>query len=635
MALGSNAAQAGGLYGKPGDAEDAYPRVRSLGIFIGILFLVLLARFWFLQIAEHEKFEQQSEANRIASIELPAPRGIIRDRNGVILATTRPAFSVRIMPAEVVDEDALMTRLSQILGQPKEELQQGYKANQVGRFAPVVIARDIPMTAVTSLMEEEPYLPGVSVASDPVRVYPKQIFASHLLGYVREISASEIKRLNDPSYLKDLPKHLGAKMTPAELRRLQTDLYRPRDIVGKMGVEKLADRFLRGQSGKERVARDARGNILSVLDRIQPVPGDTVNLTLDARVQRAAEDKLKGLTGSAVAIDPRNGDILAMASSPAFDPAWFTQRMSPEEYKQKLGQSQLNRAMTSAYPPGSTFKIVTATALLQDGTINTHTTAYCTGSMRIGNMTKRCWAVHGSVNIYSALAKSCDIFFYTWSGLNLLLKSPDPLSDWGERFGLGRRTGIPINGEVSGYLPRLVSKRTHKRRQWYPGDAANISIGQGDVLLTPLQDARMISVIANGGIVYQPRVIRDVTGLDGKPLATFPPVVQSRANIRPDVLKTVQQGLRMAVTDGTARICNLPTVAVAGKTGSAEAGRTQAAHAWFCCYAPYENPTIAIAVMVEHGRHGASAAAPIAKQMIEAYFGIQSDPSATPAVRGD
>jgi len=591
-------------------------RLRSLMVLIAFLFLVLLLRFWYLQIAQGDFYRQEAERNRRADIELPAPRGIIRDRNGVLLAATRPAFSISILPAEVVPNglDALLERLATLLGRPKAELLADYEKNRIGRFHPVVIARDVPVDIVTAVTEEQPYLPGVLVRSEPVRIYPRGNFATHLLGYVREINAEELARMRD-------------------------DGYRSGDIIGKTGVEKLADIYLRGTPGRQSIQRDAYGNQLSILGTEPPIAGNTVNLTLDVRVQAAAERKLqelKGKAGAAVAIDPRNGDVLALASSPSFDPTIFTRRLDPKEYHEKIGSNPKyplqNRAISSAYPPGSTFKIVTSTALLQNGVINTRSTAFCPGYMVIGKP-KRCWSTHGTVNVYSAIAKSCDVFFYKYA-LALSPRNPDPIADWAERFGLGEKTGIPLPSEASGNIPRRK-----KYKHWYPGDTANTSIGQGYILATPLQIARMISVVANGGTLYRPRVIRNVTDLKGRVIKEFPVEGKKLTGadaIRPEVLKIVREGLRQTVAHGTGAVARLEKIAVAGKTGSAEHHRQKAAHAWFCCYAPFENPTIAIAVLVEEGGHGSTSSGPIARAMLEAYFGLdKKEAGPIPTVRGD
>lgn len=599
MALNHNEVVPGAYSAKERELAEVHRRLRVLTGVVVALFTILLARFWYLQIAQGEYYQQKAEANRTADIELPAPRGLIRDRHGVVLAATRPAFSISILPAEVVDLDALLTRLSELLRIPKAELRATYEKNRVGRFRPVALSRDVPRDVVTAVAEEQPYLPGVLIEKDPLRLYRRGAFATHLIGYVREINAEELKELRGEG-------------------------YRPGDIIGKMGVERLEDRFLRGRPGRERVQRDAHGNLLQILGTVPPTPGHTVNLTLDARVQAAAEKGLYGKVGAAVAIDPRNGDILAMASSPSFDPTLFTRRVPPQVYQQIFGphtrHPMVNRAISSAYPPGSTFKMVSATALLQRGVITPRSVVHCPGALRIGNMTKRCWKRHGTVNVYGALAQSCDVFFYYW-GLALSPRSPDPLSTWAERFGLGRRTGIPILPEAAGNIPW---RRNY--RHWYPGDTANTAIGQGYITATPLQVAQMTAVIANGGTLYQPRVVRSITDSRGRVVKTYPVQgkrLEGAEAIPPAVLKVVREGLRQVVTVGTGRVVDLGTIAVAGKTGSAEHHRGKKAHAWFTCYAPYEKPSIAIAVLVEEGWHGATAAAPIARAMMEAYFGLQ------------
>lgn len=590
------------------ETVEAQQRLRSLERCIVLLFLVLLGRFWYLQIARGEYYRQEAERNRTASIELPAPRGLIRDRNGVILATTRPAHSVSLLPAEVTDLNALLDRLSEILQRPASELRAEYLKKRAGRFRPVPIAHDVPLSVVTALEEEKPYLRGVLATSDPVRTYPRGAFASHLVGYVREID-------------------------PDELATLREKGYRPGDLIGKTGVEKTFDLYLRGKVGKRQVEHDVHGNLLRILGTVAPVPGQTVTLALDFRVQEAAENALRGKVGAAVALDPRNGDVIALASSPTFDPNWFTRRLTHAQVRslyQNPNHPMLNRAISSAYPPGSTFKVISATALLEHQVVSTHSWAYCAGSLRIGNRAKRCWARHGSVGIYQALAQSCDVFFYHY-GLALSPRSPEPVSQWAERFGCAHRSGIALPGELRGYVPHLPQKDG-----WWPGDTANLMIGQGRTLMTPLQVAQMMAVIANGGTLYRPRVVRELADASGANAQPLPVEVVKRVPIHPQVLSIVRQGLRQAVTSGTGRVANLDFhhIAVAGKTGSAEHRRGKKSHAWFTCYAPCENPTIAIAVLVEEGGHGSTAAAPIARAMMAAYFGLEGT-SPPPRVSGD
>jgi penicillin-binding protein 2 len=367
------------------------------------------------------------------------------------------------------------------------------------------------------------------------------------------------------------------------------------------------------------VVVNARGEVVEPLPPEPTTPGGSVYLALDMKLQQVAEEALRGKVGAVVAVDPRNGAVRVMASSPAYDPNVFIPPIDRQALQDILNhprQALLNRAVR-AYPPGSTFKLVTASAALKSGAISRGTAAHCSGGYRRGRWFG-CWRTHGTVRLLAAIAASCDVYFYKAAEK----MGPEALQAVARDFGLGERTGLGVPAEVAGNVPTEQWLLAHEHRQWYGGDTLNTAIGQGAVLVTPLQMALVTATVANGGDLYQPQLVERIVDGEGEKIYTFRPKLRRRVGVPAKALKTVREGMYQAVygRGGTGAGVRVPGVAIAGKTGSAE---TQGhAHAWFVSFAPYDHPTLACAVIVEHGRHGSESAVPITKEIYRAAFGV-------------
>ncbi|MDX1934945.1 MAG: penicillin-binding protein 2 [Capsulimonadales bacterium] len=584
-------------------------------LFIVLILLALVARLWFLQIVQGEDLRERSLSDRSLEVRTPAPRGIILDTRGRPLVTNSAQFTIFVNPEELPKKKAerllVFERLAKILGITPQRLQEVMKRNKVAASGPIPVEEGVDQATLARISESRLLLPGIEPDVEPVRKYPMGNLAAHALGYIGEISA---KQLEDPKAKKR---------------------YIPGDLVGKSGLERQYDELLNGVKGTVTYDVDARGRRQNQRGTpLEPKPGATLHLALNADVQRAAEEGLKGKKGAAVAIDPRNGEVIALASAPTFDPNLLAHRpLKPWVYDTQIKPGEFHRAIQSMSPPGSTFKLVTSAALLANNTVDPrYDYAHCGGVMSLGRSAKRCHRAHGGVNLKDALAASCDIYYYQYT----LKMGIDPLVTYGRRFGLGRKLGIDLPGEESGILPSPAWKRKwapifgNPDPRWYPGDTANVSIGQGDVAVTPLQMASVVAAVANGGTIFKPHLVRSATdSLTREVVFRSNPKVVSRLGIAPERLRGIAEGMRQCVAGsrGTGHSVNLAAVAVAGKTGSAErqSGAKKESHAWFVCYAPYENPTIAIAVFLQsegQNYHGGTDAAPIARKMLAKHFGI-------------
>lgn len=486
------------------------------------------------------------------------------------------------------------------------------------------VAADVDLPTLTLIEENKQRLappgsaPAVLVTDDIERSYPDGTLAAHVLGYTGRVTDDDIAA-SDVAHNKD-----------PRARALHYD-----DINGKSGIEKKYNDELSGVAGSEQYEVDAKLRPVHSLGSIKEQPGHSLVLTIDAKLQRAAEQALSAArnSGTVVAIDPRNGEVLALASRPTFDPNIFSlPPRSPafrQAYKAIVENMQhplINRAITSRFPPGSTFKMVTASAGLQQGTITPGIVRHCGGGYHLGHAFFGCWQTHGEVNLLSALAKSCDVYFYEAALAmgNPESSAPTYLAKIARQFGLGQRTGIDLPIDAAGLIPdpewrRKVNADKPALARWYPGNTLNMSIGQGDVLTTPLQMALVASAVANGGTLWKPHLLKEVRDSNNKVVKQYTPQGKS-VGIEPKYLDLVRQGMRAVIVSGTGRAIALPQVEIAGKTGSAEDSHHALPHAWFVCFAPYEHPRIAIAAMVENSGHGSENAAPIAKKIIEAMY---------------
>jgi penicillin-binding protein 2 len=588
----------------PEEQERLRRTITRTVLIVLCLFGVLLFRFWYLQLLQGAEMQQRSEHNRIRLQDLPPWRGMILDGRGQVLVANRPSYELVAVLEDVSDIPLLARRLGRLLDlNPRSlitQLQNGKKAG----LHQVRIRGDLSWEEMSRVESFQPELPGVLIQIQPKREYRHQDLACHLLGYLGEINEAQMKS----------PKYRDYKMG---------------DYLGKCGVEVAWEKYLRGKRGYRRIEVDAYGREFGQLDSVFPSPGANVVLTLDTRMQQEAEACLEGRVGAIVALDPRTGKVLAMASSPTFSPEAFERGLTVKEW-QKINHDKNhpleNRAIKGQYPPGSTFKIVMAVAGLEEKVITPKTVFNCTGSMLSGNHVFHCWhkAGHGGVNLHRALVQSCDIYFYE-VGLRLGI---DRIAKWSRRFGLGAATGLDLDKEMPGLVASSAWKQARFHRPWRQGDTFSVSIGQGYNLATPLQMARVAAAIANGGIVYKPYLVEKVESPAGDILYQAKPTVQHRLGASPATLNLVRQALVDVVNNGTGKAARLSRIQVAGKTGTSQVvaidrdnpkkrrNRRDEDHAWFVAYAPAEDPRVAVAVLVEHGGHGGSAAAPLARRVI-------------------
>jgi penicillin-binding protein 2 len=565
-------------------------RLIVLRAVVVVVCALILARLIQLQVIEGDHNRRLAEQNRIRVVRRLAPRGTIYDRHSRVLATSRLAFSVGAFPEELEVAGArdAYALLGALMGLSEAEVKEAVGRAGAACYEPIILWRDVDTDVLARLEEHAPYISGVAVLADAVRSYPHGSLAAHVLGYVREIGAEELAR---------------ARMGE----------YRPGDLIGKAGIEKVAEEALRGTDGGDQIEVDARGRPIRSLGTVAPCPGRDVWLTLDLDLQRAAERALGDRAGAVVAMDPWTGDILALCSHPAYDPNLLIGALSPNTWKQLTGAElpQHNRTITSRYPPGSVFKVVTAAAALESGACDVKSRFHCSGVYHLGDWSLRCGhrAGHGNIDFLEGFAKSCNIVFATL-GRRV---GPEGIADMAHRFGLGEQSGIELPGETAGLVPTPAWKRAARHEPWYPGDTCQMAIGQGDCLVSPLQVAREVAVVANGGTLVRPRLIAQVEG-DTEPPA---PVQKRSLGLRQETIAALRAGMQAAVAPGgTAASIATSRYEIAAKTGSAQVP-DGFAHAWFAGYAPSDSPKIAVAVIVEHGGHGGTVAGAIARHIFD------------------
>ena len=569
---------------------------------------VLLIRLWDLQIMRGTEMRKLSEQNRIRVKKVVAPRGIMYDRTGKVLADTRPSFNIYLTPEDIKDFSQTVDGLARLIECDREDIIEKMKAmSGMPPSFPIKIKSDIPMDEVAKVEANRVYIPGISIQIEPKRNYPYAASFAHVIGYVSEISDDE---------LKDKKKHKD---------------YSPGDYIGKYGLERAYEKDLRGVDGEKRVEVDAMGREIRTLDVIEPIPGNSLHLNMDLDLQLTADKALETRKGAAVAINPKTGGVLVLASRPGFDPNLFASGIKKKDWQtialDKAHPLQ-NRAIQGGYPPGSTFKILLALKALDLGIINEHTSFHCSGGFPYGNRVFKCWKKggHGTVSVHRAIVESCDVFFYN-VGLKL---GVDRIHEIGDILGMGRLTGIDLPAEQKGLIPSTEWKRRRYNQPWYEGETVSVAIGQGAVWLTPIHLAMLSSFVANDGKNFKPQIVNRIVSPEGKVIKTFEPVVNSELKLKPGVLKLVKDGMRGVVNEpgGTAGASKVQNVLMSGKTGTAQAGSQSvglADHAWFIAYAPSEDASIAMSILVEHGLHGSSAAAPIAKSLTETLFKVKPD----------
>ena len=612
---------------KQDGAPELRRRARLLYVILAVAFLGLVSRLVFLQVVSGERYTFLSENNRVRIKRVAGTRGMIYDRQGQLLVDSRPSFDLIFVPEDSTDPQNTLRLLARYLKRDEKELLNTFEEGKSrAAFDEMVLGRDVEWSVVVAVESHQLDLPGVSLRVRPRRSYADGPMAAHVLGYLGEINQRQLNLLRDKGYV------VG-------------------DEIGQYGLERRWEELLRGQSGGQQVEVDALGRRVRVLHEVTDVPGYTVHLTLDRQLQAAAYESLKGKEGTIVALDVNSGAILALASTPAFDPNVFARGIKSDEWS-GLIKDQLrplsNRATQGQYPPGSTFKIIMAIAALEEGVINPESFIQDPGFFPFGNRNFRDWKKggHGAVNLHRAIVESCDTYFYQL-GPKL---GVDRIAKWARAFGLGEKTGIALDDERNGTIPDTEWKRKRFRQPWFPGETISVAIGQGYVTVTPLQLANMMAAVANGGKLYRPYLVNKVESLDGATVREYGPDLIRTIELKPDTIPRVQKALADVVhgPGGTGGAARSQTVQVAGKTGTAQVIEMKGAylksehlsyfnrdHAWFVAYAPIEKPQVAIAVLVEHGGHGGDAAAPLAKKVFEKYMELQNPPADKQEVRAD
>ena len=605
-------------YLKTVDSEWFRQRLIMLMITVLLAVLVLVLRLFYLQIIKGQEFRRLSLNNSIRLQSIDAPRGFIYDRHGTLLVDNRPSFDLYVNLKDARPLDETLQRLAPHTGMAVENLIQKVESvSRASALKPVLIERDIGRDVLATIESHRYDLPGIDVQIRRLRNYILPNFAAHLLGYIGEVNPKELKRFGN-----------------ADLRM--------GDQIGKFGVEKSLEKYLRGERGGRQVEVNANGQVVRVLHTVYARSGYSIYLTIDQAVQRRAEELLTGEAGAVVAVDPQNGEVLALASSPSFDQNDFITGLSTEKWRALIENPDRplnNKAIQGEYPPASTYKIIASLAALQEGVITPEETIFCPGYYRFGNRTYRCWrrGGHGAVDLNQAIARSCDVYFYQ-VGQRLGI---DRLAFYANSAGLGKRTGIALDHESRGLVPTAAWKKKRTGIAWQEGETLSVAIGQGFNLATTLQMAMFTAAVANDGNRYQPVLVKNIVKPGGAPAVARPPKRVGRLPVDAAHLAQVKQGMWEVVQGkkGTARIARLKQIDISGKTGTAQVvsldkfekdaaskdERRFKDHAWFIAYAPSDAPRIAIAVIVEHGEHGSSAAAPIARELVRTYLGPQGD----------
>jgi len=587
----------------PERRDSGQRRVMVMSAMMCAAVLVIVCQLWYLQVLEGGRFQEASDKNRIRIRPIAAPRGILFDRTGAPLVDNRPAFTLSLIPREldrdIARRDATLGRLSALMQIPYQELLDAVSRVSADSFLPVRIRRGLTMEDVAKVEEWKLELAGVIVEVEPQRAYPTSRFAAHLLGYVREASDDQLK---------------GGR-------------YRRGDMVGQSGLERLLDEFLRGKDGGERIEVDAMGRPVRLIQATEPHPGAQVITTVDRRIQEAAERAMDGHAGSVVVMDPRNGDVLAMVSTPAFEIDQFTGTIQADAWRRVVQDPDhplLNRPIQSTYAPGSIFKIVVAAAGLQEGTITPGDRTHCGGEFHLGAWTFKDWKKegHGTVDLMGAMRQSCNIYFYE-KGLKI---TGPVIAKYATMFGFGKPTGIDLLGERFGLVPQPKARKGRSAAAFHAGDTVNMSIGQGQVLVTPMQTARFMSAVANGGVLWKPRLVQRIERPERGVVWSDTGTVNGHVDLSPAVWAFLRQSLWAVVNDGgTGAAARIPGLDIAGKTGTAQMIANSRAekgqdHAWFASFAPANAAEVVVVVMVERGGKGGQVAAPIARKILNSIF---------------
>jgi penicillin-binding protein 2 len=583
-------------------------------IIVSAALALIVIRMWYLQVIKGDELRQRSENNSVRLRKIKPMRGLIMDAERRVLVDNQPSFDLVFIPNRTKEVNKVFEKIRTLytarsLTPPSFNSLTG----KMKPLVPVIFERNISMEKLAVVETHALELPGVVAEVTPVRQYLNGEMTAQIIGFTGEVNREELDRDN------------AERLTPG-------------DIIGKFGIEKFLDAHLRGKSGAEQVEVNVAGKAVRSLGRIPSVPGDNVVLTIDSVLQEAAWKAVGNRSGAVVVLDPRSGAVLALVSSPSFDPNLFNVGIASDDWEILANDPRHpmeNRSISGQYPPGSTYKPVLAAAALEEGLITPETSFYCNGTFDMGNRVFRCWQEkgHGHVSLHRAIVESCDVYFYN---LGKLL-GVDKIAAAARAFGLGVPLGIDLAREKSGLIPTKQWKLTRLREPWQPGETISVSIGQGFNLVTPLQLANVYATLGNGGTLYRPRLIKQLESSDRHVVKVYEPEKLGTLPFHPKTIQLINQALWGVVNErgGTGYVLKRKEADVAGKTGTSQviglpqdqkarkAKRVSADfrdHALFACFAPYGNPEIAVAVILEHAGHGGSAAAPVARKIIDTYF---------------
>lgn len=601
--------------GKLGRTFD-FSKLKSIVFLLVISLLVLLGRAAWLQVVRGDYYSSMAEGNRVRIERVDSTRGVIYDTNKKPLVHNVANFLLYFIPADLprdeMEKQKIIKRVGEIIGQKPEAINkilEPIKRNSAESFNPLFITDNVEYEKAMLLYLEADNMPGVFLSNRTRREYNLVCQSlSHVLGYTGKISESELKKSGKE--------------------------YSPIDYIGKMGIENFWENELRGINGQKYLEVDALGKEKKIISYTKPQDGNNLVLSIDQDAQKKLEEiisaylsKAKLTRASAVVINPNNGEIISLISLPDYDDNLFANGISAVDYKKLTDNPDnplFNRSISGEFPSGSVIKPVLAAAALEEGVINENTSFLSTGGIRVGQWFFPDWKAggHGITNVRKAIAQSVNTFFYIIGGgyQDFVGLGPERIGNYEKLFGFGSELGIDLPGEASGFIPTKEWKEKTTGERWYIGNTYNISIGQGDTLVTPLQIADMTAFFANGGTLYQPHLVRQILSSDDKLVKNIEPKIIKENIIKDYNIKIVREGMRQTVTSGSASSLQAVPVAVAGKTGTAQWSTKKGPHAWFTGFAPYDNPQLAITILVEEGVEGSRIAVPIAKEFLTWYF---------------